>query len=227
MKRFDNACRIAALAFAAVLAGQPARAADVCSAARSAVALANLAAAEDGSIRANGTWQVSGGVGVLLEYRIDSGRVQSETRAGASGSWDFSHSESCGRHVFRVYAFPTVAAAGRQVHCLETPPFSNQVFTIPCGPFAAIVACNWECSEPPDARCAGTCTGTARGGRPGGYMAFWGVDGAKFQPSEATGAGPWTGTVACKVGERVSFKVRDQGGIGGWSDPVEKPCGKE
>jgi hypothetical protein len=73
------------------VAAVPALADDVCSAAKASVEIADLTVGKEGAIDAKGTWAAEGGTeGVLVEYRIDSDRMQSETRMGQSGSWDFA-----------------------------------------------------------------------------------------------------------------------------------------
>jgi hypothetical protein len=203
-----------------------ARAADTCAAASTAVAVAEVSFA-DGVVTAHGSWEVKGASSVMLEYRIDQDRHQSEVRPGSSGTWEVTQAFAlCGQHTLRVYAFPAVQEGGRLVHCLERGVSQPGRFTVSCAPVARIDACTWQCAgEGAERRCAGTCTGSATGGR-GLPIPFWGLDGAGFQAVPPPAAGPWTQAVSCTPGQRVSFKVRDRHGAGAWSEVVEKACGE-
>ncbi len=218
-------------AFFAALAGlllplAAARGADSCPAASAAVAIAE-ASFSDGALTAHGSWEVAGATAVMVEYRIDQDRLQSEVRPGAAGTWEVTQAFTiCGPHTLRVYAFPAVQEGGRLVHCLERAVSQASRFTVSCAPVARIESCSWECSgAAAEQRCAGTCSGSASGGKGGLYIPFWGLDGAGFQPVPPPAAGPWTQAVTCAAGQRVSFKVRDRHGSGAWSNVAEHACG--
>lgn len=220
-------------AFLGALAGlllpaERARAADACAAASAAVAIAEASFA-DGVLTAHGSWEVSGASalsGVMVEYRIDQDRLQSEVRPGTSGTWEVTQGFTiCGPHTLRVFAFPAVQEGGRLMHCLERGVSQASRFTVSCAPLAQIDSCAWECSgAAAERRCSGTCTGSASGGR-GLYIPFWGLGGAGFQPVPPPFAGPWNQPVTCAAGQRVSFKVRDRHGSGAWSEVAERACG--
>src|SRR5262245_3445607 len=203
------------------IAALPARGQDICSAARSAVDVAGVTVAGDDTLDGKGTWSVEGGAdGVLIEYRIDSDRMQSESRMGTSGTWDFArmlpNDVSCGKHTLVVHAFPSVKAGERQHHCLKKASSKPYVFEISCAPVVEIADCEWKCSGE-DALCTGTCTAKARRGRLG-YVPYWGVNGEDWEQGGESSEGPWSHPVACAPGERISFKVRDRDGKGFWSN---------
>lgn len=206
-----------------VLAASPAFAADPCASVSSSVTLSELSIVEEGSIQAKGTWQAAGGaLGVMLETRIDSDRMQSEAQAGTSGPWSITQevTQGCGRHTVRLFAFPYVQDGKRQIHCLKQASSASKQFEISCAPIVEIVDCQWECSGE---ECTGTCAASARRGKLM-YVPHWGVNGEGWlagEPSE----GPWTKPVACKAGQRISFKVRDRDGRGQWSEVDQIGCG--
>jgi hypothetical protein len=208
----------------------PATAADttsLCAATRSTVKIAE-APYTDGLLTAHGSWEVIGAAAVMLEYRIDQDRLQSEVRMGTSGTWEVTLPfKLCGPHTLRVFAFPVAQDGTRLAHCLERGSSTPSRFTISCAPVAEISACVWECAEADGGRhCTGSCTAAVSGGRPP-YLPFWGVDGADFQPVQPPGPGPWTQPVACAAGQKISIKVRDFHGTGAWSAMVERDCGRE
>lgn len=183
----------------------------------------------EGLMKARGRWEVKGGASaVMLEYRVDMDRQQSEVRPGETGTWEVTQPwKKCGgkTYVLRVFAFPVVAVGPRLVHCLEKGTSIPSRFTISCAPVAELTECQWNCTgAEDDRRCSGTCTASAKQGRPP-YLPFWGVDNADFQPAQPPAEGPWTHPVACAPGQRISFKVRDYHGTGIWSPVVEKECG--
>lgn len=206
-----------------LLAASPALAADLCAGVSSTMTLSELAMAGEDSIQGKGSWKAAGGAaGVMLETRIDSDRMQSEAQAGTSGSWSITQevTQGCGRHTVRFFAFPYVQDGTRQVHCLKQGSSAAKQFEISCLPVVEIVDCQWECSGE---ECTGTCTAEARRGKLT-YVPHWGVNGESWlagEPSE----GPWTQPVACKPGQRISFKVRDRDGRGQWSELDEIGCG--
>lgn len=202
---------------------------DLCSTATAAVTVGELAV-EESFVDAKGSWQAGGGAsGVMLEYRIDQDRFESETWLGAAGAWSVvrmkAKDQRCGRHTLRVYAYPSVQDGGRQLHCLGRATSAARQFEISCAPIAEIVDCQWECSGGQVPHCNGICTATASRGKLS-YVPFWGTDGEEWQQgTEATAAGPWNQVVACSPGQRISFKVRDRDGRGLWSNVDEIGCG--
>lgn len=211
---------------AGLLAAGAARAADPCAAASAAVGIAE-ASFTDGVLISHGSWQVAGASSVMVEYRIDQDRLQSEVRPGTSGTWEVTQGFTiCGPHTLRVFAFPAVQEGGRLMHCLERGVSQASRFTVSCAPLAKIDSCSWECSgAAAERRCTGTCTGSASGGK-GLHIPFWGLDGAGFQPVPPPSVGPWSQPVTCAAGQRVSFKVRDRHGSGAWSEVAERACGE-
>ncbi|HTQ80129.1 MAG TPA: hypothetical protein VMM92_09035 [Thermoanaerobaculia bacterium] len=181
---------------------------------------------EKGFVKSKGTWKATGGPakGVLLEYRLDSDRYQAETQTGTSGAWQYNEDfNGCGSHVLEVIAFPGVVENGRTIYCLQIGKTNKAIFDLPCQGMTATLDCSgWTCK---DGRCTGTCRGEANGGE-WGYVALFGVNDANYVAVRDSQKGPWTQTVTCAPGERVSFKVRDHLGAGGFSPLAERPCGK-
>ena len=211
------------LALPVLLAASPALAADLCASVSSSLTQSELTMVGEDSIQAKGTWQVAGGAaGVMVETRIDSDRMQSEAQSGTSGSWSITQevTQGCGRHTVRFFAFPYVQDGTRQVHCLKQVSSAAKQFEISCLPVVEIVDCQWECSGE---ECTGTCTTEARRGKLT-YVPHWGVNGESWQAGDPS-EGPWTHPVACKPGQRISFKVRDRDGRGRWSEVDEIGCG--
>ncbi|HEY9422292.1 MAG TPA: hypothetical protein VIW92_12815 [Thermoanaerobaculia bacterium] len=202
-------------------------AADVCANAKAAVTISDATWA-DGVLKASGTWQAGEGTtGVMMEYRIQSDRQWVELRAGASGTWEVTIPyRECGRNTFKAEAFPGVKDGAVHVQCLEKGLATTKNFIVDCSPVAAIASCQWECEEGPPARCTGRCTGTGRGGI-GNLMGIMGVNDKGYEYAEGPPEGPWTATVTCSPGDKVTFLVRDQGGAGAPSKVVEHPCGQE
>lgn len=202
-------------------------AADVCAAARAGLTITDFSV-EEGMVKARGTWEVGeGSPGVLIEYRIDQDRYQLESWSGAAGTWEFIQAfPACDRHTVRVNAFPSVKDGARVVHCVENVGSVTRTFDLSCAPVADLGLCEWECSEGPPARCAGTCTGTGRSGVRG-KVALRGINDDNYELVEGPRQGPWTFTVTCAPGERVSFKLRDNDGTGAFSNVAERPCGVE
>jgi hypothetical protein len=182
------------------------------------------------ALQAAGTWRVEGTeAGAMIEMRLDSDRMASETRSGGSGPWSFSFDytgafRKCGRHTLRVYAFPVVKDGGRLVHCLGRGESSAKVFNISCAPKAQIEHCEWECSDEEPAGCAGVCAASAKGGGPG-LVGFQALNGQGYKVVDGPEGGPWSWPVACRAGDRVTFKVRDLQGTGGSSNVAEILCG--
>jgi hypothetical protein len=204
----------------------PAVADDPCSTATAAVTIDDLTVEED-VVTARGTWQAGGGAsGVLLEYRVNNDRLRAETRSGTSGSWSVvrmdPQEEGCGQRALRMFVFPSVQDGERQLHCLKRSSSTPRHFEISCAPIAEIVDCTWKCSGGNDGSCTGACAATARRGTPG-YVPYWGVNGEGWQNAEAAAEGPWSQPVTCKIGERISFKVRDRRSR--WSNVDEMGCG--
>jgi hypothetical protein len=176
------------------------------------------------TIQAGGTWSAAGGAdGVLLEYRVDMDRYQSETRTGTAGTWSISQDFNlCGKHTLRVFAMPMVRDGDRLVHCLERGTSAPQPVDLPCEPVARIDSCTWKCSED---ECAGSCTASAQAGVPD-YVAHWGINDSGYAAVEGFSRGPWTREVVCRPGERITFKVRGRNGTGRWSNVAERACGR-
>ncbi len=210
-----------------LLAGMPAIAADLCPTATAAATIAELKIHES-RVDARGSWQSGGSAaGVVLEYRFDSDRLQSEGQSGPEGSWAMTQSlegYGCGKHTLRVTAVPYVQDGVRQIHCLSSSTYVRQQFEVSCAPIAEIVDCQWECEGGAEPRCTGICTASARRGKLS-YLPHWGVNGDAWQADETAGVGPFRKTVSCVPGQRVSFKVRDRDGRGLWSNVDELGCG--
>lgn len=221
--------RSTAILLALFLPGMPAlaAAADLCPTATASATLAELAVNES-QVDARGSWQSGGSAaGVILEYRFDSDRLQSEGQAGPAGTWSLTQdltSYGCGKHTLRVTAVPYVQAGASQVHCLNWSTFVKQTFEVSCAPVAELVDCRWECTGGEEPGCTGTCTGSARRGKLS-YLPFWGVNGDAWQPGDQPAVGPFIQAVACVPGQRISFKVRDRDGRGSWSNVAEVGCG--
>ena len=219
------------LLLALALLAAPAAAADLCPTANASATIADLKL-DEFKVTAKGGWQSGGSAaGIILEYRFDSDRLQTEGQPGPSGSWNMTQDISgygCDKHTLRVTAVPYVMDGTRQIHCLNHTTYVKQTFAISCAPVAEIVDCQWECTggQPGDNQphCTGTCTGAARRGKLT-YLPYWGVNGEAWQPAEGPGEGPFTQAVSCVPGQRISFKVRDRDGRGYWSDVVELGCG--
>jgi hypothetical protein len=209
---------------------KPDRAAEaLCAAARASIAKTGFTEDHRGKFHMTGTWQVSGGAsGVYIEDRIDSDRYGSESQRGAAGQWVYDDNfPECDNHTARVHVFPVVTVGGRDVICLSQDKSVPAPFESSCLPTAEIVGCAWKCEPGPSGACTGECTGKGTGDA-GGYAPFWGRNDGGYQAGTAPGkAGPWTDRITCVRGERVSFKVRGHAGTGGWSPPVEIPCGQE
>jgi hypothetical protein len=217
-----GACGLVLVLFPAVAGA--AGTAERCAAASTQVSV-QTSSVQGWSIQAAGIWSAAGGAdGVLLEYRIDMDRYQSETRTGTSGSWSISQEylHHCGKHTLRVFSFPMIRDGDRVVACLENGSSTPRPFEFSCEPVARIDSCDWKCSED---ECRGTCTGSAREGVPD-YAAYWGLNNAHYEAVEGFTPGPWTHDVTCQPGEKVTFKVRGRNGTGVWSKVAERVCGE-
>jgi hypothetical protein len=205
----------------------PAVGADLCPTATASATIADLTLKES-QVDARGAWQSGGSAaGVILEYRFDSDRLQSEGQAGPSGTWTMTQDLTkygCGKHTLRVTAVPYVQDGARQVHCLNDSTFVKQTFEVSCAPVAEIVDCQWECTGGDQPQCTGTCTGAARRGKLS-YVPSWGVNDDAWQSAATPGEGPFTQAVSCAPGQKISFKVRDRDGRGLWSNVAELGCG--
>jgi hypothetical protein len=181
---------------------------------------------EDGIVQASGSWTAPGGPakGVLLEYRLDSDRFQAETQTGTSGKWKYTEKyKECGPRVFEIVAFPSVVEEGKTVYCLPLGKTVRSFFQCSCQTMTSKLDCaGWTCQ---DGICTGTCTGDATGGQ-WGYVALFGVDDANYVALPSSPRGPWTQTLTCALGQRVTFKARDRLGAGGFSPVAERPCGQ-
>jgi len=194
---------------------------------KAGVAITKVAWA-DGMLKASGTWQVGEeSAGAMVEYRIQSDRQWAESRSGTSGNWEVSLPwTACDRSTLRVDVFPSLKVGDLLVHCTENGKWAKQSFNVSCAPTAELGPCQWECAEEPAPLCSGHCTGTAKGGA-GFLVAMQGINGQGFQLVEGPAQGPWTWTVTCAPGDKISFKVRDQGGTGLFSKAAERSCGQE
>jgi hypothetical protein len=213
------------------LPAYPAAVENLCPAATASATITELTVKES-VIESKGTWQAGGGApGVVLEYRFDSDRLQSENQAGPAGTWHITQDLAgygCGKITLRVTAVPYVQEGVSQVHCLNRSTFVKQTFEISCAPVAEIVDCRWECDGGTGGKtpgCTGTCTGSARRGKLS-YLPSWGVNGDAWQSAAQSGEGPFTQAVTCMPGQKISFKVRDRDGRGLWSNVAELGCGK-
>lgn len=230
MSRFAASLITSALLLTGAARPLSAQSSNPCTGARAAVEISGVTV-DEMIVKSQGTWRAEGSaVGVMLEYRLDSDRAQSETRTTATGPWSFTFDYSnefkkCGRHTLRVYAFPVVKDGDRLVHCLGQGQSTPSPFSIACEARVKIEHCDWECSDQEPPGCTGICTGSARSGGAPGLVAFQGLNDKDYKTVEGPPTGPWSWSVICNAGERVSFKVRDQLGIGAWSNVAERLCG--
>jgi hypothetical protein len=227
MKHLRTLLAITALS---VVFSVPAAADDPCAGAKSTITVDRLAV-DNGVIKTDGKWEVSGGAsGVLVEVRIEADPWQSESFTATSGTWEFAQAfkwSKCGHFGLRVYAYPAVTVNGHLYNCLERASSAPWRFDVPCGAEAEITHCEWECEgNGGDRKCAGVCSGSATAGTPP-YRAFWGLNDRDYKPVEEVSAGPWTGVVHCASGDKVSFKVKDLNGNGRTSPVVQLVCGAE
>lgn len=196
-----------------------------CAGAKTKVAVSG-SSVQGWTVKGEGTWEVTGADGVLLEYRIDMDRYQAEMRTGAKGPWtvtQFFPYQECRKHTLRVYVFPAFRDGDRLFACLEHGSSAPKPFEFNCDPLAKIDSCAWQCS---DDECTGTCTASASSGIPD-YQAWWGLNDAHYEAVEGASKGPWKKEITCAPGERVNFKVRSRNGTGIWSKPAEWICGKQ
>lgn len=204
-------------------------AADVCSGTKATVSIADVSYA-GGMLKAGGSWNVGeGSLGAILEYRVQSNRQWVESRPGISGEWILELPyDRCGRSTFEVQVLARVKSGEIEAVCLESMGKAVQHFVVDCKPKAVIGSCQWECVQEKDqpARCAGTCEAGAEGGL-AGLVAMVAINDQGFQAVEGPDRGPWTLTLSCSPGDRISFKVRDHLGRGPFSDVAETLCGKE
>jgi hypothetical protein len=181
-------------------------------------------------VKTGGRWEVTGSAtGALVEVRVEADRWQSDTFQGTSGTWDFEQPlkfAQCGHFGLRVYVYPSVDNGGHPLHCLDNDSSTPWYFDVRCGSTAEITHCDWECGDEAPDLCTGVCIGAAHEGTPP-YRAFWGLNDRDYQAIQETSGGPWTQAVRCKLGERISFRVKDLNGIGRNSDAVSVPCGAQ
>lgn len=121
-------------------------------------------------------------------------------------------------------ACAVVKEGNRLVHCLGRGESAVKPFTVSCAPKARIDSCTWDCPVDDRSGCSGICNASASGGAPG-LVAFQAINDKDYKIIEGPDGGPWTWAFTCKMGERMSFKVRDQQGIGAVSNVVEILCG--
>lgn len=133
------------------------------------------------TLAADGDWSVSTGADrVLLEYYIDgteSGdKVQSETRAGLGGSWDFAddYSSSC-EHTLFVKAYPEVWNGSGYATCWDHDATDSTGFAVSCTtPTVTIDDCEWtSCSGGLQGSCDGSCEGSVSGGGGSPFTYTW------------------------------------------------------
>lgn len=197
--------------------------------------------AEGGMVDIAGGWKASPGTqGLGIEVRIDQDRQALEVHSGESGTWSAKVPFAlCGRHVLRVYAFAAVPEEGHTTLCFEGAPSTPHPFDVDCTPQAHLESCAIDCPKPKTEpgkgkkaqpapapapiECKATCTGRGSGGT-GTLAGLAGVNGANVQFLEGPGGGPWTFTLACKPGDKVTFLVRDRSGVGASSKTIEKEC---
>jgi hypothetical protein len=202
------------------------RAADPCAGRAAKVEISSLKV-EGTTVKASGLWWASPGTTHLgLEYRADGDRQVMEVRRGPQGSWDVTIPYPlCGKHVLRVYAFAAVDDdRGVQTLCFEGAPSKPQGFEVTCAPLAKLEKCSWKCSKGREPVCTGSCSVSGSGGM-GALGALFGVNDAHYQNLAGPADGPWTGSVTCKPGDKVTFLVRDRSGVGTPSEKVEVDCG--
>jgi len=201
-------------------------AADLCANVKAAATITDLTFA-DGVVKASGTWQVGeDSVGAMVEFRLQGDRQWAESHSGTTGTWQISLPwDKCYRSGFRVDVFPTLKLGDVLVHCTENGKAAIREFTGSCLPSADLGLCQWECSDEAPAHCTGTCTGTAKGGT-GTLVALQGKNDKDYQVVDGPPRGPWSWPVVCAPGDKVSFKVRDLAGTGGFSNVAERLCGK-
>jgi len=212
------------MAWAAV-GGADRAATALCANARATLQLTGFHADEHGRFEATGTWQTSGS-GVYFEFRVDGDRYGAETQQGSVGRWRYADAfAECEPHTARAHVFPMVTVGGRDIACLDQDQSVAHNFETDCRAAVEITSCVWRCQPGQAAVCTGTCTARASGD-PIGYAAFWGINDGGYTPGEGDNRGPWTRSVTCCPGQRVSFKVRDHAGAGAWSKVVEAVCGK-
>lgn len=181
-----------------------------------------------GNLTAGGAWKAQGNAdGIYLEVRVNSNRYHAELQKGTAGRYGYATDfERCGLQVLRVFACPTVREGGREVECLTRGRSMAKKLDIDCSLAARIVRCSWDCADDASQGCAGTCTAEAHGGTLN-LVGLWGVNDTDYATVGGPPLGPWTAVVRCKPGEKVTFRARDQGGVGALSPPAEKPCGEE
>ncbi len=184
------------------------------------------ATVKGGNLTASGTWKASGNAdGVYLEMRVNSNRYHAELQQGTGGTFHYETDFGrCGLQVLRVFACPTVKEGGREVECLPRGRSIPTKLDIDCTFRVRILNCAWDCADDASQGCAGTCTAEASGGTLN-LVGLWGVDDKDYATVGGPDFGPWTAVVRCKPGEKVTFRVRDQGGVGTLSQLAEIPCG--
>lgn len=215
----------------------PARTDDLCRSRAGAVEIGELSA-DAGRVKVSGSWKASPGTErLVVEVRIDQDRQAMNLYEGAAGSWSANVPFAlCGKHMMRVYAFATVPDGGRTALCFEGAPSAAKGFEIVCTPQAWLDRCVVDCPKAKPAtskvgkgrpaapaECKATCEASASGGV-GTLAGLVGVNDANYRLVDGPGSGPWTFTVTCKPGDKVSFLARDHSGTGASSKPAEKEC---
>jgi hypothetical protein len=219
-------------------------AAEVCAGKAGSVAIASVHS-EGGMVDIAGTWKASPGTqGLGIEVRIDQDRQKVELHTGEGGAWAVKVPFAlCGRHALRIYAFAAVPEGDHTTLCFEGAPSALNHFEVDCSPQAKLDRCVFDCPKPkpvpakkgkaapppaPPApvECKATCDASGASGV-GTLAGLAGLNNANFQMVEGPGGGPWTFTLPCKPGDKVTFIVRDHSGVGATSKPAERECGPQ
>jgi hypothetical protein len=217
---------------------------DLCAGRKGSATVESLKA-EGGFVEMSGKWTASPETERLaLEIRIDQDRQALEVHEGASGTWSarvpFAY---CGKHLLRVYVFAAVAQPKKTTLCFEGAPSTPRPFEIDCTPLASLDACSFDCPKPKapvkgaapapgaavpsaDVVCKATCKASAQGGA-GSITAMVKVGSEPFQIVDGPVAGPWDVNLTCKIGDKITFMIRDRSGTGAASKPAERECGKQ
>ena len=178
----------------------------------------------DGNLRVSGHFTTAGpAAGVLLEYTAVGDRYRAETRMVTDGDLENTFPfKLCGNQTFRLWAYPVVASANRQLICLRRGGTAKQDFNAACGAALRVSDSQWSCDS------GGSCTGTFTanvGDGTGVYDLMMSVARAQFQPAGKSGAGPFHLTVTCKSGDEVKLRARSSA-TAGYSGSVELVCGQ-
>lgn len=171
---------------------------------------------------ASGGWDATGGAtSVVLEYRVDSDRYRTEIRAGERREWNRRFEfELCGEHHFRVFAFPLVTAADRQIVCLDRAHSQKLTFSVHCGVVPSFTGCEWRCES---GACTGSCTVAVENANAPVLLMLQEGEGG-YRAAAPVGSGPFRIDLTCRAGDAVRVRARAQG-ANRFSPPVERTCG--